>query len=174
MANIEFDVVVIGAGLSGIAFSIFHLDIHSECKLAILEEDTCVGGVWSASPYHNGFWSQSGLRMSGFFDIPITLSRDTEGYHDIFEAKYVTKYFESYVDEHVYNGQYVRERIYFGAKVREIEKADDSWRVSARRSEKGEEGMFHSAKLVTATGHTTISNMPVLPGENLFQGHILH
>ena len=112
--------------------------------------------------------------MSGFSDIPITLPPDTEAYHEVFEAKYVTKYLESYVDEHVYNGQSVRERIYFGAKVREIEKADDSWRVSARRFEKGEEEMFHSAKLVTGTGHTTISNMPVLPGENLFQGHILH
>ena len=66
MANIEFDIVVIGAGerrspsltdleltvghvgLTGIAFSRFCLDIHPESKLTILEEDTCVGGVWNA------------------------------------------------------------------------------------------------------------------------------
>ena len=66
MANIAFDIVVVGAGerrspsltcfeltvghvgLSGIAFSRFYLDIHPESKLTILEEDTCVGGVWSA------------------------------------------------------------------------------------------------------------------------------
>ena len=66
MANTEFDVVVVGAGtkdtkiyttlrltignpgLSGLAFSRFYLDTHTKCKLAILEEDTRVGGVWSA------------------------------------------------------------------------------------------------------------------------------
>ena len=36
-------------GLSGIAFARFYLDIHPESKLLILEQDSCVGGVWSAS-----------------------------------------------------------------------------------------------------------------------------
>ena len=65
MAAPDVDVVVIGAGmecstaymdefdplhtgLSGMAFSRFFLDVHATCRLQILEEDTCVGGVWSA------------------------------------------------------------------------------------------------------------------------------
>ncbi|KAK0508874.1 hypothetical protein JMJ35_008245 [Cladonia borealis] len=76
MASTMFDVVVIGAGLSGITFSRFYLDVHSGCTLAILEEDSCVGGVWSSTRLYNGFWSQSGLRMSGFSDVPISLRYD--------------------------------------------------------------------------------------------------
>lgn len=35
-------------GLSGISFARFYLDIHPRTKLAILEADDCVGGVWSS------------------------------------------------------------------------------------------------------------------------------
>ena len=111
--------------------------------------------------------------MTGFSDTPFTLPPNAETYHDTFEAKYVTKYLESYVDEHVYNGQSLRDRIFFEVKVCEIDKVDGSWTVSARRSD-NEESIFRSAKLVIAIGHTTIPNMPVLPGQSLFNGPIFH
>ena len=82
-------------------------------------------------------------------------------------------YLESYIDEHLYNGQSLRDRIYFGIKVCGIEKLDKSWTVSARRSEKEEETL-RTAKLVIATGHTTIPHMPILPCQSLFKGPILH
>ena len=65
MAETLYDIVVIGAfnrglqlssetfltsghiGLSGIAISRFYLDVHPTCTLSILEEYSCVGGVWS-------------------------------------------------------------------------------------------------------------------------------
>ena len=73
----------------------------------------------------------------------------------------------------MYNGQSLRDRIYFGIRVRGIEKLDKSWTVSARRSEKEEETL-RSAKLVIATGHTTIPHMPILLGQSLFRGPVLH
>jgi hypothetical protein len=39
------------AGLSGIVFARFYLDTHPECRLAILEKDSCIGGVWSRGAY---------------------------------------------------------------------------------------------------------------------------
>lgn len=63
---------------------------------------------------YEGFRSESGLRMTGFSDIPIKLPEDAEQYHDTFESKYVTKYLEEYVDNHVYNDQSLRDRIIFG------------------------------------------------------------
>ena len=111
--------------------------------------------------------------MSGFSDTTLTLPPDADNYHDIFESKYVTKYLESYVAEHMYNGRTLRDRICFGIRVRQVEKLDDSWTVLAQDNKK-EDKTFRSAKLVIATGHTTIPNMPVLPGQSLFQGPILH
>ena len=34
-----YDLLVVGAGISGIAAAKFYLDIHPKCKLAILERD---------------------------------------------------------------------------------------------------------------------------------------
>ena len=34
--------------ISGIAAAKFYLDIHPNCRLAILEQDHCLGGVWNA------------------------------------------------------------------------------------------------------------------------------
>lgn len=38
-------------GLTGIVVARFYMDIHPECRLVILEEDTVVGGVWSSSMF---------------------------------------------------------------------------------------------------------------------------
>lgn len=48
MFESEFEIVVIGAGISGVAFARFYLDIHPKAQLAVIEEDSCVGGVWSS------------------------------------------------------------------------------------------------------------------------------
>lgn len=74
ITNLEYDVLVIGggkatpnsfgssliqkltlfpAGISGIAFARFYLDIHPAARLALIEEDSCVGGVWNSSEPQN-------------------------------------------------------------------------------------------------------------------------
>lgn len=68
----------------------------------------------------------------------------------------------------------MRDRIYFGIRVCSIPKTGNLWRVSGRCSGTDEEEIFSGAKIVIDTGHTTISNMPVLLGQSLFQGDVLH
>ncbi|KAL8645587.1 MAG: hypothetical protein Q9210_006624 [Variospora velana] len=169
MVDSSLDVIVIGAGLSGIAFSRFYLDTHPKGSLIVLEEDTCVGGVWSSSRLYNAFWSQSGLRMAGFSDRAIELPPGAETYHDIFEAKFVTKYLEEYVDSHVYDGKSLRDRILFGFKVASLQKSADTWQVHGAGNQ-----TISAPKLVVATGHTSRPAMPTLPGKDNFLGPILH
>ncbi|TEY70192.1 hypothetical protein BOTCAL_0110g00110 [Botryotinia calthae] len=120
----EYDLVIVGAVPSGIVLARFYLSIYPTHRLAILEQEDVIGGVWSSgvfSPFlipstisylpgpsffprqYPGFRSESGLRMTDFSDIPIVLPPDVNTYHDTVEAKYVTKYLEEYVDVHVYN-----------------------------------------------------------------------
>ena len=60
---------------------------------------------------HNSFWSKSGVRMSEFSDVSMSLSPDAVTYHDRFEAKYFTGYLEEHVDSHGYSGESLGNRI---------------------------------------------------------------
>lgn len=111
--------------------------------------------------------------MSGFSDVPISLSPDAVTYHDIFEAKYVTEYLEKYADSHVYSGKSLGDRMMFKVKVLKMNKIGGSWRITAREDE-NKEVIYDTRRLVLATGHTTIPNMPSLPGQGQFEGPVLH
>lgn len=181
--------LTLALGLSGIATARFYLDTHPECKLLILEGEAVVGGVWSSSMFstplgvanyfntiitvrsYKDFWSQSGLRMTGFSDVPLKLPEGADMYHDTFEAKYVTKYLEEYIDSHVYSWQTLRDRILFGFQVQGLRKANDIWIV-----EGGDEDsrIIHASKIVVATGHMNIPKMPSFVDQDRFQGRIVH
>jgi ribulose 1,5-bisphosphate synthetase/thiazole synthase len=53
MAGTSYDLIIIGAGSSGIVTARFYLDIHPSCNLVILESENCVGGVWSGGMLDN-------------------------------------------------------------------------------------------------------------------------
>lgn len=111
--------------------------------------------------------------MSGFSDVPLSLPPDAVTYHDIFEAKYVTKYLEEYVDSHVYSGKSLRDRVLFNIKVLKLDKTGEFWRITARDSE-NKEATYNAYRFVLATGHTTIPNMPSILGRDQFEGPVLH
>jgi dimethylaniline monooxygenase (N-oxide forming) len=119
------------------------------------------------------FWSQSGRRMTGFSDVPLEVPCKAPTYWDTFEAKYVTRYLEEYAASHVYDMISLRNRIMFEHRVETVEKVDDKWSVCVKKSD-GTKSMFRSLKLVVATGHTSIPNMPILPNEKEFTGQIFH
>lgn len=147
--------------------------VWSSCRCAVkISQDGRIDTIRSSARLYNGFWSQSGLRMAGFSDTPLTLPPEAEIYHDIFESKYVTKYLEDYVDSHKYNGSTLRDRVSFGFRVQSIHKEDGKWRVSGQRNEKVE--TIWSSKLIVATGHTSLPAMPNLPDQASFKGPVLH
>ncbi|KAI9650211.1 hypothetical protein NHQ30_000224 [Ciborinia camelliae] len=162
----DVDIVVIGSGLSGLAFARFYLDIHPEANLIILEEDKCLGGVWSSRRSYEEFWCQSGLRMAGFSDVPLTVPEDAPLYHDTFEAKYVTEYLEEYVHNHSYNGKTLFTRIRFRHKAFRVDKRGDVWRVATTcpfdLSSHYPSWMiiWTCPRLVVATGRTSFPEMP--------------
>ncbi|KAF7948755.1 hypothetical protein EAE96_007947 [Botrytis aclada] len=171
--EVEYDLVIVGAGPAGIVLAHFYLSIYPTHRLAILEQEDVIGGVWSS-----GFRSESGLRMTGFSDIPIVLPPDANTYHDTFEAKYVTKYLEEYVDVHVYHEKSLRDRVIFGFKVGGIEKIDGIWSVWSEVHENGNENehkrIIKTKKLAIATGQNSLPYIPSFPNQTNFQSPIVH
>ncbi|KAF1996572.1 FAD/NAD(P)-binding domain-containing protein [Amniculicola lignicola CBS 123094] len=167
-----FDVVVIG--LSGIAAARFYLDVHPESRVLIVERDSSIGGPWGKSRMYPGFWSQSGIRMSGFSDVPLTVPKDAEVFNDIFEAKYITEYLENYVDNHIYAEKPLRKRILLSFAVSNISKVDDLWVIKGGQLPGGAGKSFRSRRIIVATGTTSDPKMPTFTGSDQFNGLILH
>ena len=118
------------------------------------------------------FWSQIGLRMAEFSDLP--MSRPEETLHDLYEAKYVAEYLDKYVNEFCYQGQSLRSRMVFGFTVSKIEKKGGKWSIHGYHNESKISAVFHTTKVMMATGLTSAPKMPSLPKEHRFGGHILH
>ena len=113
------------------------------------------------------------MRMVGFSDVHFKLPPDAATYHDTFEAKYITKYLEDYIDSHVYDGTTMRSRVLFGRRVRSVEKTEDSWTICTENLEDAP-NIVTTSRLIVATGHHTIPNMPTLPNKDEFKGPVVH
>ncbi|KAK8037662.1 dimethylaniline monooxygenase [Apiospora marii] len=141
----SFDCIVVGAGLTGIIAAQRLLQVHPETRLAILERDYCVGGVWSERRIYPSFWSQWTHGIAEFSDMPMERPPAEDCMHDLFRAKYTTKYLEDYVNKMSHSGKTLRDR----------------------RS-------IHSPRLMMANGQSSVPNVLHLAGQDHFDGKIIH
>ena len=89
-------------------------------------------------------------------------------YYEFFKAKYTSRYVENYVDHHRFAGQSLRDRIKFGFKVNTIKKPGNIWIVT------GDTAIFHTPKIIVASGLTSTPNMPEIPGIEHFEAPVIH
>jgi dimethylaniline monooxygenase (N-oxide forming) len=111
-----------------------------------------------------------------FPDLPMPQPPTEDVYYDLFKAKHTTNYLESYVDHHKWVGKSLRERILLNTEVQSVSRASNGWAVNCQNREKGTKVNFQAAKLIIASGLTSIPNMPSLnqdPFEK-FDGPIIH
>ena len=108
--------------------------------------------------------------MAEFSDRPMSPPPPKDQYHGFFPAHHVTQYLESYVDNHVYNGQSIRQRVKFGVRVEGLAKtADGLWTATCQDG-----AQIKATKVVDATGMTSTPNIPHLPGQEDFRGVLIH
>lgn len=99
---------------------------------------------------------------------------DEDVYLEFFKAKHTTKYLNDYVDSHSYSGQTLRDRVRLSTEVQSVQKIDGGWRVVSKERETPLHHTFRTARLIVASGLTSIPNMPSLPGRDGFLGQVLH
>ena len=95
-------------------------------------------------------------------------------YYEFFKAKHTTQYLENYVRQQKHNGQTLYDRIQFNIEVQTVRKLDDGWIIQTGGTKDSLSKTFHTAKLMIASGLTSIPHMPVPRGMDKFHGPIIH
>lgn len=160
------DVLVVGAGLSGIAAG-YHLQKESPGRTyAILESREALGGTWDLFRYP-GIRSDSDMHTLGFAFKPWT------GAKAIADGPAILEYIQETAREHG-----IERKIRFGHRVERASWSSETalWTVVVRRVATGEEVRLTCRFLLMCSGYYDYAGgyTPDFPGAESFGGRIVH
>ena len=160
------DVLIVGAGLSGIGAG-YHLQENCPGKTyAILEARDCIGGTWDLFRYP-GIRSDSDMYTLGYAFKP------WEAAKSIADGPSILSYVRQTAED---NG--IEEHIRFNHRVRRAEwsSADGSWTVEAERTDTQETVHLSCGFLFMCSGYYSYEGgyTPDFKGSERFSGRIVH
>jgi monooxygenase len=161
------DVLIVGAGLSGIGAACHLRREHPDLSFALLEARDAVGGTWDLFRYP-GIRSDSDMHTLGYAFAPW---RESQA---IADGPSILEYVCRTADEHG-----VTEHVRFGRRVISARwsSADDAaWTVQVRRAEDGGSEELHCLFLFSCCGYYDYGGgyAPSFSGDERFRGPIVH
>ncbi|MDM4771470.1 NAD(P)/FAD-dependent oxidoreductase [Solimonas sp. SE-A11] len=168
MSQAQFDVIILGAGLSGIGAACHLKSSIPGIELAIIERRERVGGTWDLFKYP-GIRSDSDMVTLGYDFRPWTDTRL------LADGPSIRQYIEDTADEYG-----VRRDIRFGHKVTRASwsSKDNFWTVTAvkENSPQSEEVSFTARFVYGCTGYYKYEAgyTPPLYGVERFKGDVIH
>ena len=166
MPSKHVDVLIIGAGLSGVGAAC-HLTMQCPDKtFALLEGRDAIGGTWDLFRYP-GIRSDSDMYTLGYSFKPWTNEKA------IADGESIRNYICETADE--YN---VTDKIHFGHMVESAEWSteDATWTVTARNKKTRRKTTFTCNFLLSCTGYYNYEAgyTPDFPGKDNYQGTFIH
>lgn len=166
MPTEHLDVLIVGAGLSGIGAA-YHLQAHCPGKsFAILESRERLGGTWDLFRYP-GIRSDSDMYTLGYSFKPWTDAKA------IADGPSILRYMTD-----VAKDAHIAERIRYGLKVKAASwsSQDAAWTVEAERTATGETVRLTCNFLYSCSGYYNYAEgfTPDFPGREHFKGTFIH
>ena len=162
----HLDVLIIGAGLSGIGAAHHLQRSHPGRTYAILEARDAIGGTWDLFRYP-GIRSDSDMYTLGYVFKPWTEAKAIADGPSILD----------YVRETAREGG-IEGHVRFNHRVLSAEWSSENsaWTVHVERTDTGEALTITAAFVITCTGYYRYDHgyTPDLPGTERFQGRIVH
>ena len=166
MSHQHYDVLIIGAGVSGIGMA---CHLKRECpgkRFAILERRQSLGGTWDLFRYP-GIRSDSDMFTFGYNFRPWT------GGKALADGASIKQYVADTAREND-----VEKHIRYGAAVKTADwsSEDACWTVVAENEQTGETDTYTASFLVGCTGYYNYDKgyKPDFPGEKDFKGQLVH
>ncbi len=160
------DVLIIGAGISGIGVACRLREEFPDRDIAILERRTSMGGTWDLFRYP-GVRSDSDMVTFGYEFRP------WDELQVLADGAAIKSYIESTAREYG-----VDRDIRYGLKVTAADwsSADGQWTVTATEESTGKTQTWVCDFLVTCTGYYNYDQgyLPDLPGAETFEGTMIH
>ncbi|GAA0479839.1 NAD(P)/FAD-dependent oxidoreductase [Streptomyces olivaceiscleroticus] len=166
MEQQHVDVLVIGAGISGISAASHVLRDEPGASLVVLERRARVGGTWDLFQYP-GIRSDSDMPTFGFGFRPWRDARI------LADGAQIRQYVEDAAAD-----RGVLERIRFGRRALSADFSHETgrWNVEVEDEATGERESYSAGYLIGATGYYDYDRpyRPQFPGEEDFQGTLVH
>ncbi|KAK4225371.1 FAD/NAD(P)-binding domain-containing protein [Podospora fimiseda] len=172
----SYDVVVVGAGIYGLAAAKTYHQLNQDKSVIILDADSTLGGVWAKDRLYPTLKTNNMLGTFEFPDFPM----DSEtfgvkpGDHipgDVMH-RYLTKYAEQFG---------IIDKIRYRTKVVVAERQDEigtdserGWKITVSVENGVSEEKIFARRLIVATGLTSEAFLPVFKGERDFEAPIFH
>jgi cation diffusion facilitator CzcD-associated flavoprotein CzcO len=161
----RFDVVVVGAGISGIGAGVHLKDKSPDRSFVILEGRPDIGGTWNLFKYP-GIRSDSDMHTLGYEFKPWKAEKS------IADGPSIMEYLRETVEEHD-----LRRHMRFGERVIRAEWSTPTatWTVHTQRAD-GTSGTFACNYLFMCAGYYSYKSgyLPEFPGRETFRGTIVH
>lgn len=162
----SFDILIIGAGISGIGVACRLARRFPDKRIGILERRDAIGGTWDLHRYP-GIRSDSDMFTYAYEFKP------WQRPEILAHGEAIRDYIDETIDEFG-----IRERIRFGTRVESADwnSADSAWSVLTQDTTTGEQRRLQTRFLVACTGYYDHDHgyIPDYPGADDFEGELVH
>jgi len=162
----SFDILIIGAGLSGIGTACQLAEAVPQKRLAILERRNSIGGTWDLFRYP-GIRSDSDMASFGYKFRPWTDAKV------LADGPGIRSYIRDTAREYG-----VEQKIQFGLKTTQADwcSRQRHWTVTALHEASGETRRYTAKVLINCTGYYNHEQgfLPAFPGVENFKGQCIH
>lgn len=162
----HYNVIIIGAGLSGIGTACHLAEDCPDKSVAILERRERIGGTWDLFRYP-GIRSDSDMLTFGYNFRP------WNGLKILADGGSIRDYIEKTAEHYG-----VKDKVHYGLMTTNADwsSKDQRWHISAQHKPSGKTRQYSCDFLISCTGYYNHDDgfRPEFPGERDFKGQIIH